>query len=287
MPEGPECRCMGDGLANVLEKICKSNNIKTLSIYHIEIKDPGFKNNMADVPLPINIIRVFTKGKKVIIELEKKKYLIFSFGMSGTFALQESKHTRIVFHIGTTNTIFEDMIVCDEKVKIYFNDVRKFGSIDFVSDLDKHLEKVGPDVLEAALTTPLTTNEWMESFSKIGKKRNIASALLDPSFVSGIGNYCKSDILYQAGISPHRTASSLTCEEWERIRKAAHDIILESYRKGGLSIKDYVLIDGNPGNYQPKVYNREFDDHGNRVIKENINARPTYWVPELQNTEKF
>ena len=170
---------------------------------------------------------------------------------------------------------------------IYYDDYRYMGGIDIVAKDDKkYFAKVGPDLLEAALTKEISLQQWLSIFKPKRKQktyRAICTALLDQSTVSGIGNYLKSEILYQASISPDRSVDTISDEEWDKVRIAAHAIILKSYEHGGLTIESFISPDGKLGVYPAMVYGKETDPEGRVVEKITTrDQRGTYWVPEVQ-----
>lgn len=139
------------------------------------------------------------------------------------------------------------------------------------------LPDLGPDILEIELTP----HEWACIFAKNGGKK-LHDLLLEQKAISGIGNYLKSDICYEARVLPDRRVSSLSQWEVEALRVAAHRIIRESYSYGGLTIKSYWSPDGSAGRYPARVYNRKVDNYGQRIVYEKMGGRGTYYVPGYQ-----
>ena len=148
---------------------------------------------------------------------------------------------------------------------------------------------------------------------KVSKKRKdvpIVKALLRQDLKdgigSGIGNYLSSEILYRAGISPHRTVGSLDKDELtvlshtiKYVTKLCYMSNITGYMK---KLTDFVkkhkdLVDrGKFPDYHPDitvpknqtfeflVYGRDVDNQGNRIEKDTIDpTRTTYWVPDVQS----
>ena len=153
--------------------------------------------------------------------------------------------------------------------------------------VDKVKEQ-GPDLLERALTKEITPAEWARILGKSSlRKRQICKVLLDQDVIAGIGNYLKAEILYAARIRPDRIISSLSAEELEQLRVAAHTIIVESYRSGGLTIENFQAPDGAKGLFRVKVYGKKTDPEGRPVITSGPedglkDGRKTHWVPDYQ-----
>ena len=116
------------------------------------------------------------------------------------------------------------------------------------------------------------------------KQWNITKGLMDQSLMSGIGNYLKSEILFASRISPHRNIEDITDKELKILYTQARKIIKESYVLGGLSVKDFLNIEGKEGESYKliKVYCKTKID-GKKIKKEKTkDGRTTHWVPELQ-----
>lgn len=75
------------------------------------------------------------------------------------------------------------------------------------------LRRLGPDVLDET-----TTVEEIETRlqSKSFQRRGLSSLLLDQQFVCGLGNYLRSELLFLAGIHPHKRPLDCTPEQLHR-----------------------------------------------------------------------
>lgn len=215
--------------------------------------------------LPNVVENVRSHGKKIIIEFPTQ-LLIIGLGMSGKFGYEKQKHTHITFEFDFT---------------LYYHNVRTIGSSMEVISRDKYQCKLGPCLLGAALTTWISKKEWRSMFYKSGT-RAIVDILMDQYIAAGIGNYLRVDILYLAGIHPFRIGNDITKREIEQIRIAAHEIVLLSYSKGGLTLLDYTDTNNNKGYYEPLVYGKK-KDHNNFDIKYcHYGGRGIYYVKEVQ-----
>jgi formamidopyrimidine-DNA glycosylase len=118
-------------------------------------------------------------------------------------------------------------------------------------------------------------------------KRKIAVVLMDQSVFSGVGNYLKSEILYQARVSPHATINNIPDEKILEIFEITLKKINESYKSGGASVRDYSDIKGKEGTFSFTfaVYKKKKDPFGNKIVMEKTkDGRTTHWVPELQES---
>ena len=65
--------------------------------------------------------------------------------------------------------------------------------------------------------------------------RSLASLLLDQRFVAGLGNYLRSDILFDAGLRAHSRPRDLDDDARARLARAILDLARRSYRTGGVT----------------------------------------------------
>src|SRR5918999_1613844 len=61
---------------------------------------------------------------------------------------------------------------------------------------------------------------WPPRFAGLLRERTapVKAVLLDQSFAAGVGNWIADEVLYQAGIAPHRRAHTLSDDEARRLR---------------------------------------------------------------------
>lgn len=268
MPEGPEVKIIVDQLNNLLINTTINEFVINSGRYSKKAPDnyQDFVNS-----LPLKILGVKCKGKFIYFECEKNWKIWNTLGMTGGWKLNKEKYGHLS--------------LITDKVPIYFDDYRNFGTVKFsnsISDFNKKMKDLGVDVL---------TNDFtVESFFKIinnkrYQKKTLPEFLMNQKLFSGIGNYLKSEILYQSKISPHRIIEEISEEEKEIIFNSTKQIAHASYKLGGASVRDYSNIEDQKGKYTDllKVYAQKNDPLGNKVKKETTkDKRTTHWVPEIQ-----
>jgi formamidopyrimidine-DNA glycosylase len=183
----------------------------------------------------------------------------------------------------------------------YFHDERNIANFDVFFDTANFLAFItgeGPDLLDYAVLlqtgsrlglelTPdddITAERWRGVLKRknLAKKR-ICEFLMDQKYFSGIGNYLRAEILYDAKISPYRTLGSLNDSEIETLRQKSLDIIYRSYNCKGLTIYTYKDPDGHTGTFVCQVYGRDLDPNGHKVLTfSDKNNRTVHWVKEVQ-----
>jgi endonuclease-8 len=94
------------------------------------------------------------------------------------------------------------------------------------------LRKLGPDLL-APDTTRATLLERLES--KDFSARSLGSLLTNQSFVAGLGNYLRCEILHWAGLHPKQRPRELTAEALARLVEGMLTLPRQSYETGGIT----------------------------------------------------
>ena len=268
MPEGPECKRIGEELAR-----CVSSknlvSIEFLSGRYTKKLPSGFDKFKESLPIPV--VGVGVHGKFIYWILKKDFSLWNTLGMSGYWSKNLQKHSRVKFEFSDSSTV-------------YFNDQRNFGTLKFVwgkQPLIEKLTSLGPDMLAEDVTNEIFLKRLRKKNS-----HNICKVLMDQGVICGVGNYLKADSLWLAKINPHRDVKDISDEELRNLNNCIKKVIRESYNSGGATIRTYKNFNGENGEYASKflVYNRKIDPSGNKVIKElTPDGRQTHWSPNVQN----
>ena len=272
MPEGPEVTIIREDLNNYLS----GYNLTKIEIYPMGRYRNKAPNNFLVVEdnLPLKLLEIKSKGKLIYWVFEKKITLLNTLGMSGIWTKNLSNHISISMEFNLDG----------KKKKVYFVDQRHFGTLKFLTnkkDLQDKLKKIGPDVLN---DPDMNSQLFIKRITK-NKNQNITKVLMDQKIISGIGNYLKSEILYDCKISPLRKIEDLTEKDLYNLYKSSRKVIKNSYMNRGVSIKDFKDIDEKKGNHQfnLEVYCRDKDRYGNKVERITTpDKRTTYWVPSVQ-----
>jgi endonuclease-8 len=283
MPEGPEVYSFGIELFNFFNESVLSR-IKILSGKY---KKTPFKNyNQVRNILPSKVLSISTYGKIVLLELQLDYFIIITFGMTGFMTTDNIKHNRISFE-------------CSNQKKIFYNDQRNFGNI-YLLKADIVYEKIkdlGPDFLDDKINYMIFKTRFNLYKTKY-PKRPIGLILLDQSFVCGIGNYLRSDILYLAKISPYRQIKTIIESELRKLYKVSYNLIryyasiqvkqsdLENLKQNNKIIKSNLKYDLK---ITPQKYDRDFliygtktDIFNNLVSRDKFYGRSIYWVKSIQ-----
>ncbi len=94
------------------------------------------------------------------------------------------------------------------------------------------LKKLGPDVLCGSLNTRQVLARLQ---SKQYHRRQLGNFLTDQSFVAGLGNYLRCEILFAAGIHPSARPVDLRKDQLTRLAAAILALPRQSYESAGIT----------------------------------------------------
>ncbi len=101
-------------------------------------------------------------------------------------------------------------------------------------ELQQHafLKKLGPDVLDKS-TTAEHIVERLKSASY--KNRQLGSVLTDQSFVAGLGNYLRCEILFYCGLQPGVRSCELDENKLNQLAETILELSRQSYQTAGIT----------------------------------------------------
>jgi endonuclease-8 len=119
------------------------------------------------------------------------------------------------------------------------------------------LSRLGPDVLDLALDASHIVDRLGDPRFR---NRRLGSLLLDQSFLAGMGNYLRSEVLFHARLRPERRPGELDAAQLRRLAKALLEVPRRSYRSRGIEaaagMKSDYLTD-TPDSFRFAVFDRE------------------------------
>ncbi len=147
------------------------------------------------------------------------------------------------------------------------------------------LRRLGPDVLDPSLK-PAAVTARLTSAGFGG--RSLAALLLDQGFLAGMGNYLRSEVLFEAGLSPRRRPRELDASERKRLAAALLAVPRRSYRTRGIQRssgmrEDYLTE--TPGAFRFRVFDRAGQPCGAcgaAIRREELAGRRLYWCASCQ-----
>ncbi|WP_342428594.1 DNA-formamidopyrimidine glycosylase [Paenibacillus sp. FSL L8-0158] len=203
--------------------------------------------------------------------------LVSHLRMEGRYGLYSQhdpveKHTHVIFH-------FKD------GTELRYQDVRQFGTMHLFPAgqdlLEKPLNKLGLEPMDEAFTPEMLRDA-------VGtRSTSIKAALLNQSYVVGIGNIYVDESLFKAGIHPAQSAKSLTDSQFHVLHEAIVSTLGASIQVGGSSIKSFVNGQGKTGDFQHQlqIYGRNAKpciNCGTLIEKSVVAGRGTHHCPVCQ-----
>ncbi len=276
MPELPEVETIRQRL---LKGFCDNPSLIDQSIRQVSLLWSG---SLA-TPAPLTFTN-FLPGQKVVSVERRAKFiylvlsdafLVFHLRMSGDLYLLP---TRADGKEPARNKIHDRLWIDFESGwRLVFNDVRKFGRIWLLNDLNDLFSNLGPEPLDASLT-----NKKFQAMLQ-QKSRLLKPLLLDQSFIAGIGNIYSDEALFMAGLHPLRKSDSLTKNEAKRLLEAIRTVLSKGIDQKGASI-DWVYRGGDFQNHF-QVYQQTGNPCpkcGRPIEKIRVGQRGTHLCPRCQ-----
>lgn len=286
MPEGPEVRIVADELS----KVCIGKYLYSHYQYG-------------------RLLQIYTVGKQLYFIFENPGSLILnsSLGIYGHWLMNDvwlklksnpntKREPRAIFKWGEI-VKSDDKYIFNLENTIVYDDKLSYGKITWLTreEAFKKMENFPNDWMQMLFpqsnclipVPPSTLTCSREIFIKTCNKYNkpIVDVLMEQKYMSGIGNYIKSECLYLAGINPFRNAKTLTLEEINKLFDCICWVFQSSYLVCGMTHGDFISPFGNKGQYEAWCYKLKTTRDGKykvEEVKRNKNDRTTYWCPIVQ-----
>jgi formamidopyrimidine-DNA glycosylase len=188
------------------------------------------------------ILDIWRTGKWICFTLSHDVNLWAHLGMTGRFLWNDpDPYSRVVLEL-------------DGSATLYFSDIRTLGRM-VISDAQS---KVPPGVTLGI--DPIRDGVSPQYLHHICQNRTVAikDLLLNQAVVSGIGNIYATEILFEAGLHPLRSAGSLTERECAVLAESIITCLNRAIRYGGTTISDFLTLEGEPGGFEEhiKIYGK-------------------------------
>jgi formamidopyrimidine-DNA glycosylase len=152
------------------------------------------------------VLAVRRKGKHLWMELDRRPWPLFHFGMTGSFVLYRDPRARPRF--------WKVELAAQDGTRLAMPDPRRFGRIRLQRDPERErpIAGLGFDPLHGLPPVPV--------LHALLRRRAapVKAVLLDQSVFAGVGNWIADEVLYQARVDPRRPASSLERREVGLVR---------------------------------------------------------------------
>lgn len=292
MPELPEVETVRRGLQPAMEGA---------AILHAEARRGDlrfpFQADFAARLTGQTVTALTRRAKYLLAELSSGDVLLMHLGMSGSFRVVDGggAATPGAFHQPRHDDRAHDHVLfrMSSGATVIFNDPRRFGYMkifagDAISD-ETFLKGLGPEPLGNAFDAAMLAR------SCAGKATSLKAALLDQRVVAGLGNIYVCEALFDARLSPKRSAATLATrsgaptDHATRLVAAIRAVLNAAIGAGGSSLRDHRQTSGELGYFQHrfKVYDREAEpcrtDGCSGTVRRFVqNGRSTFWCPKCQ-----
>ncbi|HXJ78417.1 MAG TPA: DNA-formamidopyrimidine glycosylase family protein [Candidatus Methylomirabilis sp.] len=227
------------------------------------------------------VLKVARHGKHLWFELDERPWPCFHFGMTGGFHAPRTRGVHLVSSgrreaADTWPPRFAKLrLTFDDGGELVMSDARRLGRIRLRADprAEPPIRDLGFDAL---LDVPR-----LAQFAALVAERTLPmkALLLDQSFAAGVGNWIADEVLYQARLSPRRSARSLSPDEVRRVRGALTSVIKTAVaaRADSDRFPRTWLFHRRWGRDADAVTAR-----GEKIRHDTIGGRTTAWVPAVQ-----
>ena len=266
MPELPEVETIVNDLRPQLVG-------RRFELLHLT-RDPAIRARLVRYPSADKFIRRL-RGRTIKTVERRGKYIVMPLDpAAGEEKLRANggvttTDERVIVHLGMTghlrvwepeetpvkHTHFRALL--DSGLELRYDDPRQFGRL-VVGSMDELVAarafpaRLGPEPIHGDLTEA--------EFERLirARRRPVKSALLDQSFLAGVGNIYADEACFRAGIRPSRWTHRLTVRERRALYEAIQHVLENSIAARGSSIINYVDGFGLRGGNQEKllVYGR-------------------------------
>lgn len=270
MPELPEVETTRRGLAPWLE----GQRIAQVIVRQPKLRWP--------VPPELNrrlpgarVAALDRRAKWLLLRTDRGTALLH-LGMTGSFR---------VLHAAGPPAVHDHLdIVTGDGTTVRFNDPRRFGSVLWTEDDPaRHplIAPLGPEPLGSAFTAAYLHRRSRQ------RSITIKPHIMNARIVVGVGNIYASEALFRARIHPARAAGRIALPRLEALVIAIREVLTESIRDGGTTLRDFHHGDGQPGYFSRHL--RVYDRAGQPCIECHapvrqlvLGQRSSYYCPNCQ-----
>jgi formamidopyrimidine-DNA glycosylase len=277
MPELPEVETVSQGL----QQRALGRRILAVDIRHAGVV-AGSPEQFSSELEGRSIASIRRKGKVLALELaaekEPARYLLVRLGMTGQFTVI-GPETPLESHTHVLLTL-------DGRQEMRFRDVRRFGRLRSCTraEMETIFNRLGPDAQQVT---------WEQFLTAMRARRGaVKSWLMNQQLMAGIGNIYADESLFAARIHPLAQPGRISRSKGRRLFLAVRKILDHAVRLQGTSFRDYVDIEGRPGNYEPqlRVYQRDGEPCprcGRTIRRIVVAGRSSHFCPSCQPRPRY
>lgn len=273
MPEGPEIRLAADEVAAAL--VGRKTTEVFFAFGHLKEFEPLLTGEC--------VISVETRGKAMLTRFANRLNIYSHNQLYGKWLVRApgdypdtNRQLRLALH----NAHQWALLYSASEIEVLHD-----------SELSAHpfLSKIGPDLLDPDLTVAHVAERYRD---KQFRRRRLTTLLLDQHFLAGLGNYLRSEVLYEARIDPALRPVDLSDGQIDALAEATLALTRRSYETRGITTDAELVAElkaaGWPWeHYRWWVFNRDGEPcHrcGTPIVKDEIGGRRLYYCPACQKS---
>ncbi len=202
-------------------------------------------------------------GKLLLLDVDDGQVLGVRFGMTGSLLVDGSDAVgRLLYSSDHYDAAWDRWsLTFTDGGRLVVHDPRRLGGVT----LDPDLSHLGPDAASLGVA----------QLGRVlaGSSAPLKARLLDQSRIAGVGNLIADEVLWRAGLSPLRPASSLAPAEVRRLQRHLGRTLADLTDRGGSHTGD-LMDERHAGGVCPK--------DGNPLERATVGGRTTWWCPTHQ-----
>lgn len=216
MPEGPEIRRVADALEQQV-----SGRVIDSIFFGLEPLKKWQKRLTG-----AKIIKIETHGKAILSRLDNGMNIYSHNQLYGRWIFCDSNNYP------QTKRQLRLAIDCQGKSALLYSASEIAVLKDEELSTHPFLSKLGPDVLSLSITTEHIVERLQ---SKKYRNRQLGGVLTDQSFVAGLGNYLRCEILFYCGLNAKVRAKQLDDKKLHLLAQSILKLSRQSYQTGGIT----------------------------------------------------
>ena len=271
MPEGPEIKQAADAIARAI--VQKPLTSVSFAFERLQLYEERLVQGQ--------IWAVQAQGKALLIRFSNQLNIYSHNQLYGKWYIQKAnaypvtnRQLRLAIHTQKQSALLYSAsdidVITNEQIAIH-----------------PFLSRLGPDVLDDGTAVEQVQARFLD---KCFYRRGLISLLLDQSFLCGLGNYLRSEVLFVARVNPALRPVDCTAEQILGLAEAAISVSRQSYRTKGitndLTIAASLKQQGySRQQYRFYVFNRDGQPCylcSTEIIKIIAGGRRLYYCPHCQ-----
>lgn len=263
MPEGPEIRRAADQLINA---------VKSKPLTNVWFAFPRLKDYQP-LLLGQRIDDIETRGKALLTHFSNGLTMYSHNQLYGIWEVVDSGKRS-----DTKRALRVALETEDKGILLYSASDIEIGARTEIEQLP-FLTRIGPDVLNANLDFKTVLSRLQD---KRFCRRQLAGLLLDQSFLAGLGNYLRAEILWDVAILPTHKPADLSTEQLIRLAHSLLDIPRLSYATRGQKIHKGHQINTLFRFHVFGKADQPCERCGAPIVRAMISSRPFFYCEKCQ-----